>query len=111
MSDLIQAPAWTRWPADGVITYQLAGAIDYAAAFSLYRQALEDLLASERTFVLDFTAATDIEARALEKFKNLSQRILEVHGRLTFEHVSADLEAVLKRTHFDNLFTIRRSST
>src|SRR5678815_5144433 len=87
-------PSWTRWPADGVITYQLVGPIDYAAAFGLYRHALEDLLASERTFVLDFTAAADIDTRALDVFKNLSQRILEVHGRLTFEHVSAEIEAV-----------------
>ena len=109
MNELEPATRWTRWPADGVITYQLAGAIDYAAAFSLYRQALEDLLASERVFVLDCTEVKSIDQKGIDVLMRLSQRILEVHGRLTFDHVTAEVYALLEAAKFTNVFLVNRS--
>lgn len=62
--------------------------------------------------MLDFTAAAYVDGKALEVLKKLSQRIAEIRGAsLMFENVNEDLEALLKLTHFDRLFTIRRSST
>lgn len=114
MSELQQpaTAAFTRWPADGVVTYQLAGRVDYAAAFSLYCRALDDLLACETSFVLDLTAVATIEEKALDVLKKLSQRIAEIRGaRLVFAHVNADVDALLKRAHFDRVFEIRRATT
>lgn len=107
---LTPPPAFTRWPADGVVRYLLVGHVDATAAFSLYRRALDDLLANERRFVLDFADAAYVDGKALEQFKKLSQRIVEVRGSLVFDHVHDDLATLLELTGFNRVFEIRRSS-
>lgn len=35
MTELAHEPRFTRWPADGVITFRLEGHVDYKTAFNL----------------------------------------------------------------------------
>lgn len=75
----------------------------------LYKHVLNDLLAGERTFVLDFSGNPYVDGRALEKLKQMSQRIVELRGKLTIENANEDLFTLLTLTHFDRLFVIKRA--
>jgi MFS superfamily sulfate permease-like transporter len=112
MNELEQsvAPAFTRWPADGVVRYLFADHVTFAVASDVAGRIVADLEGRDRTFVLDFADAGYVDGRALEVFKELSQRIVAKQGRLAFENVNEDLDALLRLTHFDRLFPIRRST-
>ncbi len=89
------------------VIYGLSPAVNAREAIELYKRVLDDLLAGHRAITLNCAAVRSIDTQALERFKELGRKVLEVRGVLVFEHVHEDVWPALAR--FDGVFEVRRA--